>query len=61
MTPLELLESERDKLTKSLKKSAESFKKGEITYDLHEVHLMNLVPKIIEWNDAISALKKGML
>ena len=61
MTPLELLESKRDELTKSLRKSAESFKKGDITYDLHEVHIMNLVPKIIEWNDAINAMKKGML
>lgn len=61
MTPLELLESKRDELTKSLRKSAESFKKGDITYDLHEVHIMNLVPKIMEWIDAINALKKGML
>lgn len=61
MTPLELLESERDKLTKSLKKSSEGYKNNQIDFNTHEVHMMNLVPKIIEWNDAINALKKGMM
>ena len=61
MTPLELLEAERDKLTKSLRKSAESYKNGQIDFSTHEVHIMNLVPKIIEWIDAVNALKKGMM
>jgi hypothetical protein len=61
MTPLQLLESERDKLTKSLRKSCEAYHNDQISFDDHEVHMMNLVPQIIEWNDAINTLKKGMM
>jgi hypothetical protein len=60
MTPLELVESERDKFTKALRKSAESYKNGQIDYNLHEAHVMNLAPQIKEWNEAVAILKKGL-
>ena len=49
MTPLELLESERDKWIKALRKSKESFAKNHITLEVHTEHVNNLEPKIKEW------------
>jgi hypothetical protein len=60
MTPLELLESERDKWIKALRKSKESFEKNEITLEVHTVHVNNLEPLIKEWSKAVAILKMGM-
>ena len=60
MTPLELLQSELSKWTKALRKSKESYEKGDISFDIHQTHKNNLEPKIIELSGAIEILKKGL-
>ena len=60
MTPLELLESERDKWINAKRKSTESYDNNQIPWKLHEEHIKNLEPKIKEWSDAVLIFKQTL-
>jgi hypothetical protein len=57
MSPLELLESERDKWMKALRKSKEAFEQDKIPENVYKDHKENLEPKIQEYKDAVETLK----
>ena len=58
--PKELLKEELNKYQKALQKSFESFKKGEITKELHETHKANLEPQIFLYERALNFLNQWM-
>jgi len=58
--PVELLEQELHKWVKARDKSVEAFKKGLITEEEHDTHLMNLTPKIEEYKFAIRILRDNL-
>lgn len=57
MTPIELLQEKLAEYERALHKSFESFKKGEITQELHNTRKKNLEPSIFEYKQAIDLLK----
>ncbi|HLD89428.1 MAG TPA: hypothetical protein VI911_00150 [Patescibacteria group bacterium] len=58
MTPKELITNQLNEYQKALHKSFESFKKGEITKELHETHKGNLEPKIFQYKQALNCLNQ---
>lgn len=56
-TPIELLKDELYDLEKSLHKSFESFKAGQITGEIHHTHKANLQPMIFTYKRAIQFLE----
>lgn len=58
MTPIQLLEKELKLYKRSLEKSNDSFKKGDITKELNNKHWRNLIPLISEYENAINKLKQ---
>jgi len=57
-TPLELLENKLNELEKSLHKSFEAFKKGNINNELHNVHKSNIEPMIFNYKQVINFLRQ---
>jgi hypothetical protein len=57
MKPAELLQQELETLLSAKRHSETSFKEGKIGSLLHEQHLENLQPKILEYKNAIRILK----
>jgi hypothetical protein len=55
-TPIELLKNELNDLEKALHKSFESFKAGQITKEVHEIHKNNLNPMIFTYKRSIQFL-----
>ena len=58
MKPIELLKDQLNEYQKALHKSFESFKKGEITKELHETHKANLQSKIFQYKQALNFLNQ---
>ena len=58
MTPVELLQKELKELERSLEKSTESYRCGNISYGQHFVHRKNLEPKIKQYKQAIEKLSR---
>lgn len=56
-TPIELLKDMLYELEKSLHKSFELFKAGQITKEVHETHKGNLQPMIFTYKRAIQFLE----
>jgi hypothetical protein len=57
MTPIEILQEQLYKYEHALEKSEKSFKAGQITSNLHQIHKTNNEPKIKEFKQAIAILK----
>ena len=57
MEPIDLLKQELNKWMKALKKSEQSFEKGQITKEEHETHRENLTPKIDKYRHAVQTLQ----
>ena len=57
MNPLKLLENQLKSLERDLYKSKDTFDKGLITKETHELHIERISPKIIEYKEAINILK----
>ena len=55
-SPIDLLQTTLLKLLSAKKHSEDSFKKGDITKNLHEIHLENLEPLIQDYKDTIKVL-----
>ena len=60
MTPLELLESQRNKWIKAKRKSSESFFAEQISFETHDTHMKNLDPLIKEWSEAVELFQKAL-
>jgi len=60
MEPITLLEKQLDMWERSLKKSKQSFLEGDISKETHEMHVINLTPKIELYNKAIDVLKEHL-
>ena len=55
---MNLLEKELEKLISARNHSVESFKKGDISEELHDAHLVNLTPMIEEYKYVINIIKQ---
>lgn len=60
MTPKELITNQLNEYEKALHKSYESFKAGQITKELHEIHKANLQPLIFQYKQALNYLNQWM-
>ena len=58
MESIEILKAKLNEHTKALRKSRNSFKRGDISPYVHEVHKKNLEPKIKHLFKAIEVLEK---
>jgi len=58
MEPITLLQKQLDVWEHALDKSKISFKNGDITKETHELHRLNLEPKIKLYNKAIEILQE---
>jgi len=60
MTPKELLKNQLFEYEKALQKSFESYRKGDITKELHETHKGNLQPLIFQYKQALNCLNQWL-